>query len=128
MDRGEVRRVTVAVRDLARARALFSGMLGMRETGAWRVSAEDVANDPDARRFASSLGFGEPDVIEGLDLEQPGTRVGAVRLVRIGEGRGERINEGVRVSESVHECECVRVYACECKCECACACVKIRVV
>ena len=99
MDRGEVRRVTVAVRDLARARALFSGMLGMRETSAWRVSAEDVANDPDARRFASSLGFGEPDVIEGLDLEQPGTRVGAVRLVRIGEGRGERINEGARAHD-----------------------------
>ncbi|MEO8501301.1 MAG: hypothetical protein ABI565_10330, partial [Vicinamibacteria bacterium] len=96
MDRGEVRRVTVAVKDLARARALYSGMLGMREVRAFRLTAEAVAEDAEARRFASSLGLPEPAVIEALDLEQPGTRVGAVRLLRIGEGAAERINEGAR--------------------------------
>lgn len=96
MDRGEVRRVTVGVRDLARARGLYSGLLGMRETGSWRLEAEVVAQDARAARLAESLGLAEPAAIEAVDLEQPGTSVGAVRLVRVGDGSGERINEGAR--------------------------------
>jgi nitrite reductase/ring-hydroxylating ferredoxin subunit len=96
MDRGEIRRVTVAVRDLESARALYSGMLGMREVGAWGLAATEVVTAPEAKRFASALGLLEPAAIEGVDLEQPGTRVGAVRLVRIGDGSAERINEGAR--------------------------------
>lgn len=96
MDRGEVRRVTVGVRDLARARNLYSGLLGMRETGSWRLETEAVADDAQARRLAASLGLAQPAAIEAVDLEQPGTSVGAIRLVRVGDGIGERINEGAR--------------------------------
>lgn len=96
MDRGEIRRVTVGVRDLARARHLYSGLLGMRETGAFRFDADAVARDAPAARLALELGLAEPAAIEGVELEQPGTPVGAVRLVRVGDGSGERINEGAR--------------------------------
>ena len=71
-------------------------MLGMREVGAWRVEAASVAGDAQAARLASSLGLAEPEAIDAVDLEQPGAAVGAVRLVRIGDGRAERINEGAR--------------------------------
>ncbi len=94
MDRGEVRRVTVAVRNLARARELYSGMLGMLSVGQWSFDAEAIERDPDAARLARSLGLMEPAPIAAVDLQQPGTAVGAVRLVRVGEGGGERINEG----------------------------------
>jgi nitrite reductase/ring-hydroxylating ferredoxin subunit len=96
MDRGEVRRVTVGVRDLARARRLYSGLLGMREIGSWRIEAAAVAGEAHASRLAVGLGLTEPVAIEAVDLEQPGTSVGAVRLVRVGDGSGERINEGAR--------------------------------
>lgn len=102
MDRGEVRRVTVAVRDLARARVLYSDLLGMREVSSWRFTAEEVALEPRAARFAATLGLAEPEAIVGVDLAQPGTSVGAVRLVRIGDGAGERINEGARPYDHGH--------------------------
>lgn len=96
MDRGEIRRVTVAVGDLERARALYSGMLGMREAGTWRGAAPEAGSGGEAARFASSLGLEEPAALDVVDLEQPGTQVGAVRLVRIGDGGAHRINEGAR--------------------------------
>ncbi len=96
MDRGEVRRVTVAVKSLTNSRRLYAGLLGMREVGEWKVDAEAIQRDPQASRVARSLGLGEPATIVVVDLEQPGTAVGAVRLVRVGEGSGERINEGAR--------------------------------
>ncbi|MBX7185289.1 MAG: Rieske 2Fe-2S domain-containing protein [Vicinamibacteria bacterium] len=96
MDRGEVKRVTIGVRDLSLSRALYAGLLGMRETGAFRFDAPETSSEAHAGRFAASLGLEAPAAIEGVDLEQPGTSVGAVRLVRVGDGGGERINEGAR--------------------------------
>jgi len=96
MDRGEVRRVTVGVSDLARARRLYSDLLGMRETGAFRFDAGAVARDARAARMALGFGLAEPSDLEVVDLEQPGTSVGAVRLVRVGDGSAARINEGAR--------------------------------
>ena len=93
MDRGEVRRVTVGVRDLARARGLYEGMLGMRPVAEWRVDAQAVGSEPNGRRLALTLGLVEPATVAAVDLEQPGTAVGAVRLVCVGDGAGERINE-----------------------------------
>lgn len=96
MDRGEVRRVTVGVSDLAPALSLYAGLLGMRETGAFRFDAEAVAKDAGAARLALGLGLAGPAALEVVDLEQPGTSVGAVRLVRVGDGSAARINEGAR--------------------------------
>ncbi|HRB13944.1 MAG TPA: hypothetical protein PKU70_13120, partial [Vicinamibacteria bacterium] len=96
MDRGEIRRVTVGVRDLSRARGLYAGLLGMREMQAFRFEADARGQDARAARLALALGLGEPAVIEGVDLEQPGSAVGAVRLIRVGDGNAPRINEGAR--------------------------------
>jgi nitrite reductase/ring-hydroxylating ferredoxin subunit len=94
MNRGEVLRVTVSVRDLTRARRLYSDLLGMREVGEWSVDASSLASEPRRAWLAGHLGLAEPLPLTVLDLEQPGTKVGAVRLVRVGDGSGERINEG----------------------------------
>jgi len=96
MDRGEIRRVTVGVRDLSRARGLYAGLLGMRVTGTFRFEADSRGQDARAARLALALGLGEPAVIEGVDLEQPGSAVGGVRLLQVGDGNAPRINEGAR--------------------------------
>ncbi len=96
MDRGEIRRVTIGVRDLSRACDLYAGLLGMRETGVFRFEADAALKHGRAARLALALGLGAPAVIEGVDLEQPGSAVGAVRLLRVGDGSAPRINEGAR--------------------------------
>jgi nitrite reductase/ring-hydroxylating ferredoxin subunit len=102
MDRGEIRRVTVSVRDLSRSVALYSGLLGMKVVREWSVSAEALADESDAHWLAASLGLSSPAPILGVDLEQIGTSVGAVRLVCVGDGLGERINEGARPYDRGH--------------------------
>lgn len=96
MDRGEVLRVTVAVGDLARARSLYSGLLGMVEVRAFVVTAEEMERARDLAWLWAGFGLAGPVTIRGIDLEQPGSTVGAVRLVCVGDGLGERINEGAR--------------------------------
>jgi nitrite reductase/ring-hydroxylating ferredoxin subunit len=90
MDLGEIRRVTVSVRDLERSLSLYSGLLGMKVVREWSLSAEESAASP----LTMSLGLSEGAALTGIDLEQSGTLVGAVRLIRVGEGVAERINEG----------------------------------
>ena len=96
MDRGEVRRVTVGVGDLALAKRLYAGLLGMSVVGEWNHSEGAVRDDAQVARFAQSLGLDEPEALSIVDLEQPGTSVGAVRLVRVGGGEAPRINENAR--------------------------------
>lgn len=98
MDAGEIRRVTVSVRDLERSRALYSGLLGMKPVREWSLQAEEAAASPVSR----SLGLSEGAAIFGVDLEQSGTPVGAVRLIRVGDGSAERINEGARNYDHGH--------------------------
>jgi|GEM_PF-318788 len=98
MDRGEIRRVTVSVRDLDRSLALYSGLLGMRVVREWSLPAEESLTSP----FARSLGLHGAASIAGVDLEQSGTPVGAVRLIRVGDGSAERINEGARAFDHGH--------------------------
>lgn len=98
MDLGEIRRVTVSVRDLERSRALYSGLLGMKVVREWSLRAEEASSSPIPR----SLGLSEGAAIFGLDLEQSGTSVGAVRLIRVGDGSAERINEGARGYDHGH--------------------------
>lgn len=96
MDRGEVRRVTLGVRDLALARRLYSGLLGMTVVGEWTFSRDDVRDEGDVARFARGLGLEQPEALAILDLEPPGTTVGSLRLVRVGDGAAPRINEDAR--------------------------------
>ena len=96
MDRGEVRRVTLGVRDLASARRLYSDLLGMKVAGEWSFDEDPGRAGPEAIRFAQSLGLDEPKAFAVVDLEQPGSPVGAVRLVQVGQGQGDRINENAR--------------------------------
>lgn len=102
MDRGEIRTVTVSVRDLSASVALYSGLLGMRVVKEWSVSGEALADESDAAWLAASLGLRSPSPILGVDLEQIGTSVGGVRLVCVGDGSGERINEGARPYDRGH--------------------------
>ncbi len=98
MDLGEIRRVTVSVRDLERSRSLYSGLLGMKVIREWSLPAEESVTSPVGR----SLGLSEGAGIAGIDLEQSGTSVGAVRLIRVGDGSAERINEGARGYDHGH--------------------------
>lgn len=86
------------MRDLERSRALYSGLLGMKAVREWSLSAEESATSPVAR----SLGLSEGAAISGIDLEQSGTPAGAMRLIRVGDGSAERINEGARVYDHGH--------------------------
>ena len=83
----------MSVRDLSRSVALYSGLLGMKVIAEWRVSAD---------ASVASLGLASQAPILGIDLQQPGTQVGAVRLVCMGDGSGERINEGARPYDHGH--------------------------
>ena len=98
MDLGEIRRVTVSVGDLERARSLYSGLLGMKVVREWSLSAEESVTS----QLAPSLGLPEGAALLGVDLEQSGTSVGAVRLIRVDEGSAERINEGARGYDHGH--------------------------
>lgn len=98
MDPGEIRRVTVSVRDLEHSRSLYSGLLGMKVVREWSLSAEESTTSQVAR----ALGLSEGAAITGIDLEQSGTPVGAVRLLRVGDGSGERINQGARAYDHGH--------------------------
>ena len=102
MDRGEVRRVTLGVRDLALARRLYSGLLGMTVVGEWTFSRDDVRDEGDVARFARGLGLEQPEALAILDLEPPGTTVGSLRLVRVGDGAAPRINEDARAYDHGH--------------------------
>lgn len=89
---GEVCRVTLSVASIDSAIGIYRDLLGMKEMGHGQIRE----SDEDWPAFAAVYRASAVREAEWVDLAQPGTRVGAMRLVRFGDGSGETVTEGAR--------------------------------